>query len=314
MTDLHIKQMQPQARQQSKIIAVINKNYINDYISPEIVRGIESKLNEHGYSILLLSTSNDFNKEAEALAQAVDNQVGGIIVEPTLVTHENPNLHRYYSIIEQQIPLIMVTSYYAELGTPSVTVNNMEGAIIAIQHLIDLGHRRIGGLLPADNWQGKFRLKGFMHSLLQNNIPFDADLLFLYDNLVMASNNSVKRAEMFQRYAQFIASLPNFKKPSAIACFNDEVAFLLIKELHQFSIRVPEDLSIIGFDDSYLAESNEPKLTTIKHPIYKMGIKTAEMLLQAIDNKNNDRGLYTNIDDYVFSTKLIVRDSTRPVS
>lgn len=291
--------------QYSHVIAVV-KTQISDYLSPYIIKGIETQLNGQGYSLLVFSTMNDFKLEKEALLTAIEKGVDGIIVEPTRITHANPNLHLYFSIIEKKIPIIMISSSYFELGIPVVTINNEAGLTKCVGHLFQLGHTRIGGIFPSDNWSGKFRLRGYMQTLHRNSLNILPDHLILYD--------FENRTEAIKQLAQYYASLPIQQRASAFACHNDEIAFLLINDLKELGIDTPRDVSVIGFDNSYLAESCVPKLTTIRHPIMEMGAKAAEMLVQALTNKDQGKAIYSGLSDYTFTPELIIRDSCQTLT
>ncbi|PTM57946.1 GntR family transcriptional regulator [Desmospora activa] len=286
---------------QSHIIGVIT-TYISDYIFPSIIRGIESHLGPKGYSILLLNTNNDVEKEAAALKTVMEKQVDGLIIEPTKSAFPNPNLELYFSLLEKQIPLVMLHSSYLELNVRSIRSNDSKGGFLAAKHLIEQGHRGIGGIFKSDDLQGKYRFKGFLEAIQANGIPFRSELVQFF--------TTEQRNEAAAHYVQSILKKSSIHLPSGIVCYNDEIAFDLVRELKQAGIRVPEDLSVVSFDDSQLAEAGEVKLTTVKHPKFYMGVKAAECILQAIQQLRT--GKKEILDDTVFEPELILRSSTQP--
>lgn len=285
----------------SHIIGVIT-TYISDYIFPSIIRGIESHLGPKGYSILLVNTNNDCEKEAAALKTVMEKQVDGLIIEPTKSAYPNPNLELYFSLLEKQIPLVMLHSSYLELNVRSIRSNDSKGGFLAAKHLIDHGHQWIGGIFKSDDLQGKYRFKGFLEAVQANGVPFHPELVEFF--------TTERRNEVAAHYVQSILKKSSARRPSGIVCYNDEIAFDLVRALKKVNIRVPEDMSITSFDDSQLAEAGEVKLTTVNHPKFDMGVKAAECILEAIRQPRT--GKKPILDDYVFEPELIVRSSTQP--
>ncbi|UOF91019.1 GntR family transcriptional regulator [Fodinisporobacter ferrooxydans] len=290
---------QPENSSQSHMIGVVT-TYISDYIFPSIIRGIESYLTPKGYSILLLSTNNDFAQEAKALEIIMNKQVDGLIIEPTKSTYPNPNLEYYLSLLGKRIPFLMLHASYEELGCTTIKVDDERGGKLAANHLINLGYRRIGAIFKSDDLQGKYRLKGFLNALQENSLTFYSDLISLY--------TTEQKDLVSKKYADFICTKPVEQRPDAIVCYNDEIAIQLIQQLKNYEIRVPDDISIVGFDDSKLATISDVQLTTISHPKFEMGMKAAETILHLIQNAD----ITTNHSmDYTFEPELIVRNTTK---
>ncbi|EGK07429.1 GntR family transcriptional regulator [Kroppenstedtia eburnea] len=285
---------------QSHLIGVIT-TYISDYIFPSIIRGIESHLSPEGYSILLLNTDNDLEKEAAALKTVMDKQVDGLIIEPTQSAYPNPNLNLYFTLLEKQIPLVMLHSSYLELSVRSIRSNDRTGGYLAAKHLIDRGHSRLGGIFKADDLQGKYRFKGYLEAIQAHSLPFHPESVQFY--------TTEQRKQAAAQYVQLIVD-SQIQPPTGIVCYNDEIAFDLVKELKQVNLQVPEDISIVSFDNSQLAEAGEVKLTTVHHPKFQMGVKAAECILQ--DIRQLRAGKKEILEDYVFEPELIIRSSTKP--
>ncbi|MCL6626128.1 MAG: GntR family transcriptional regulator, partial [Alicyclobacillus shizuokensis] len=297
---------QPHASRSSvptRMVGVLT-TYINDYIFPSIIRGIESVLSEAGYSVLLFSTSNDFARERDALRRILETHVDGLIVEPTKSAVANPNLDLYLQILERNIPMVMLHASYLELCTPTIRIDDTGAAQTITQHLMELGHTRIGGLFKSDDVQGKFRMRGFLKALKAQGLLPVSRFIAMYE--------TETRHEVVAALAQRIFAAAPDTRPEAVVCYNDEVAFELVTALGQHGLRVPEDVSIVGFDDAPLASVGEVPLTTMTHPKTEMGIAAARFMVEAIQNPEFSRSGWDG-RDHVLGSELIVRRSARAV-
>lgn len=194
----------------------------------------------------------------------------------------------------QGVPLVVVYPRdTANLGAPSVGVTDWAGGVNATKHLIDLGHRRIAMLAgPENTLVARARLSGFRDALDAAKVDVDPALVvagtFDYDSGV--------------RQAREVLSQPD--RPTAIFAASDRQAMGAIEAARQLSLRVPEDVSIIGFDDIAAASMTSPPLTTIAQPLAEMGAVAVTMALALIEN----RPLVSR--DAVLATSLVVRGST----
>lgn len=271
--------------------------YISDYIFPHIVRGAEAVLRSRGMGLYLTSTDNDKQREKDSLQLMAERSVGGLIVEPTKSAEGNPNLEQYLAFRYRGVPVVMINARYPELDCPCLIVDDEAGGFAAAEHLIQLGHRRIAGLFKTDDLQGTRRMKGFLRALRQHGVPVMPDGIVTY-----ASENK------WSRPAELLADmLRREDRPTALVCYNDELAVALLETIRQAGLSVPDDLSLVGFDDSTLAQAAEVKLTTLTHPKTAMGERAAEMLLRLMADPSAEG------EDVTYAPKLIVRESTRAV-
>lgn len=275
--------------------------YISDYIFPHIVRGAESALRARGYRLLLSSTDNDKEKEKESLDMMMSQPLSGLIIEPTKSAEGNPNLSYYLSLDYQHIPYLMINERYPEMNCPSLVVDDEEGGFKAAQHLIELGHRRIAGFFKTDDLQGVNRLKGFIRAHHHYQIP-------LLPEFVIHYSTEEKRHKPYVSATAMLAQAD--ERPTALVCYNDEIAIHLLEAVRTIGLQVPQDISLVGFDDSSLATATEVKLTTLAHPKTEMGVDAAEILIDMIQNKRAN-GSKTG---KVYKPELIVRESTIQVS
>lgn len=276
-------------------IAVLT-TYISDYIFPPIIKGIEEVLSAAGYNLILANTNNDKAKEAQCLENYLSQKIDAMIIEPTKSALKNSNIHYYYQLEERGIPYLMINAFYPDLNPAYLIMDDTQGTYLATHHLLQLGHRRIAGLFKTDDLQGVKRKAGFLSALKDYDIPENSALVGHYST------------EQIRSYPyQFIQSiLQNEPRPTAVVCYNDQNALDVLEAIRNEGLKVPDDISIVGYDDSSLATATEIKLTTIKHPKAKMGRQAARNIVDMLTG---------NISEprFVYPAELIVRSSCRNI-
>lgn len=291
----------PQARKDdvTQTIGVIT-TYISDYIFPLIIRGAEATLREQGYRLMLSSTDNDKEKERQCLEMMMTYPLSGLIVEPTRSAQVNRNLDYFLSLEYRQIPYIMINESYPELNCPYVKVDDEHGGYLAAQHLIELGHRKIAGFFKTDDLQGIGRMRGFMKAHQERRVPMPPEFMIRY-------STEEKQSKPLQAAEAFLQQCVD-ERPTAFVCYNDELAIAILEKIRQTGMRVPDDISLVGFDDAGLAVASEVKLTTLIHPKMDMGIQAAKILISFIKNRAAAGKLP---DSVIYKPQLIVRNSTK---
>lgn len=288
-----------EAAEPDRRLAGMLTTYISGYIFPHIVRGAEAELRARGYGLLLASTENRKTAERENLCHMLEQPLSGLIVEPTKSAEGNPNLDLYLSVQMKRIPLIMIHARYPELTCPVLRADDERGGLLATEHLIGLGHRRLAGFFKTDDLQGTGRLKGFLAAHERHG-------LVPSPGLVVSYATEEKRDKPMQRLLDMLRS---DAPPTGIVCYNDELAVGLLEAIRLAGRGVPGDVSLVSFDDSPLATATEVKLTSITHPKEEMGRRAARLLVSMIENG----GETAENRDIVFEPRLIVRQSTKKV-
>ncbi|GIN63774.1 arabinose metabolism transcriptional repressor [Robertmurraya siralis] len=286
-------------KQIDRTIGIITTS-ISDYIFPSIIRGIESYLSEKGYNLILASTNHDISRERKCLENMLGKKLDGLIVEPTKSALYNPNLNTYLSIEKNHIPYVMINAFYSELQPASITVDDELGGFKAGEHLLRLGHRRIGGIFKIDDKQGVNRMKGFMRALREHNISILPGTMITFHT----EDRHTKPIQEVQKL------LKEANPPTAFFCYNDEIALMILNVLRDMQLKVPEDISIVGFDDSQLAVASEVKFTTLTHPQTEMGLLAAKMIVDALEE---GKELSVN-DQVVYEPELVIRNSTKDIN
>ncbi|MGG4552804.1 GntR family transcriptional regulator [Paenibacillus humicus] len=279
--------------EQVKTIGIIT-TYISDYIFPHIVRGAEAELRSKGYRLLLSSTDNNKEKEMESLQLMTSQPLSGLIIEPTKSAEGNPNLSYFLSLQEKGIPYLMINEKYRELECPCLKVDDELGGYLAARHLLEKGHTSIVGFFKRDDLQGVNRLKGFLAAHREFGISVSPQRVVTYTTEEKDGVPYTQAVQLLQQDEE--------GRPTAFVCYNDQLAVVLMEAVQQCSLRVPEDVSVVGFDDSSLALASGTKLTTLTHPKTEMGELAARQLIGIIE-----QGLV--VEDTVFKPEIVERES-----
>lgn len=294
----YVKVPRHRAEREVKTIGMLT-TYISDYIFPHIVRGAESALRKRGYQLLLSSTDNDKEKERESLELMLGKPLSGLIIEPTKSAQMNINLSYYLTLMSERIPIVMINERYPELTCPVIKVDDEHGGFVATDYLIRQGHRRIAGLFKTDDLQGVHRMKGFFRAHEEHRLAIRPEWVVHY-----ATENKMN--------APYDAMMNLFRRkddrPTGIVCYNDELAVRALDAARRLGLRVPQDVSFIGFDDATIATMTEVKLTTIVHPKAQLGEAAADLLLQMIEGGQGETPA-----DRLFKPELVVRESVSPI-
>jgi LacI family transcriptional regulator, repressor for deo operon, udp, cdd, tsx, nupC, and nupG len=272
-------------RMETETILVVVPDMTNPFFS-KVLRGIESVAIQNGYRVLLGDTQNNVRLEEEYLNLLRQKQVDGTIF---LTARINKELMEEMS---QQFPIVLACEYLEGATIPTVSIDNISSARKATEHLIKLGHRRIAHLSgPMNIILSRDRLRGYQQAMMQYELDVDPVLIQEGDFSYESGYNLTLK----------LLALKN--TPTAIFAANDEMAIGAIKAIRKLSLRVPDDIAVVGFDDIKIASIFEPNLTTISQPMFEIGEKAMNLLLQLMEGKKLDRR------QFVLEDRLIVRDS-----
>ncbi|TSB48449.1 GntR family transcriptional regulator [Alkalicoccobacillus porphyridii] len=284
-----------------KNIAIIT-TYISDYIFPLIIRGAEPYLAKKGYQVSLYSTNNDVETEKKVLEMVLSLGVDAAIIEPTKSALNNPNINYYFSLERANIPYVMINAFYDELDPLCLIMDDEKGGFMQTEHLIKQGHKDILGFFKTDDRQGAKRKKGYIKAHRAHQLPILPENIIDYD--------SESKANKPKETLESILEDEN-RHPTAIVAYNDQLVVNLLDVLRLNKVSVPDDISIVGFDNSYLATATEVKLTSIDHPKQKMGERAAEMIIGLIENHQEPNE--KTFESMIYKPKLIKRQSTKSI-
>lgn len=279
----------------TRIIGVVT-TYLDDYIFPGIIRGIDNTLSGQGYNIILSHTGNKIEREAACLLSMSEKNVDGFIIEPTKSALPNPNLGYYEELDRRGIPYIFINGFYPGHESSFVVEDDELGGYTAANHLFKLGHARLGGIFKIDDIQGHRRYGGVVKAHRERGLSVQEEAISWYTTEDMEALLSGDTLE---------AGLKRLTGCTGIICYNDQVALKLINALRSVGRKVPEDISVVSFDDSELASATDVKLTTLAHPKQALGEKAASCLLSILKYERS------TVRE-VMRPELVVRGSTGP--
>ena len=283
-------------RHNSKNIAVTT-TYLSDYIFPRLIQGMDRVLSENGYSIILKNTCNSRSKEEKVLKELLDKPIDGLIIEPSKsqLSCRHPNL--YENLDKYQIPYVFIQGIYTEMkDKPHILMDDVRGGYLVTQYLLELGHRRITGFFKADDIQGINRHKGYVKALQEAGISYDPDAVVWFHTEDRKSKPAMMVREMVR----------SGNLPDGIVCYNDQIAVQVIETLEACGLKVPEDISVTGYDNSLYAQRGTG-ITTIAHPQEKLGEMAAELILEKIAGVPEEDSKV----ERMIQPELIIRGSCR---
>lgn len=264
---------------------------ISDSHNSEIIKAIEKVAHSRGYSVLLGDSQGSEEREREFAAMTVSRQADGII----LMSHRFPfTIGEDALSIEDLPPVVSGCEVSGYDGIPAVAIDDVRAAMDATRHLVSYGHKDIAVITgDMDSTSSRDRLEGFRGAMSQAGLSCNEDLII--------------RAEYSLHSGEVSAEslLLNKKRPTAILCFSDEIALGCMYALRQHGFSVPQDMSVMGFDNIPFAKYFSPPLTTVAQPAEDIGSTCATTLLDLIEG-NQPKNLRNFLPH-----KLLIRESTR---
>lgn len=268
-------------------IALIIPNILNPLYT-QIATGIENVAHQKGYSLLLCNTEQNVYKEKEYINMLIKRKVDGLILSSSLL--KGVDIER---IKKQNIPLVIVGQNIDNVSTNMVIADLQLGTSQAINHLIEVGYRDIAFISgPSNHLESIEKYKGFEKAMMESGVEINRNYVVEADNEIEGGYFAAKKLLQLSR------------RPKAIFACNDLMAIGAMDAVKSEGFAIPKDIAIVGFDDIKMASLVEPKLTTVLHPVHKMGLIAARLLFDAIDTK--EEGFYQKI---LLETVLKVRKS-----
>lgn len=273
-------------RTETKMILVLLPNISNTFYS-RIVKGIEDVANKNGFNVMLCNTDSDVNRERIYLELLKNRLADGVIfMAPELNNIELSEIGKIF-------PVVQCCEYLEGSSVSTICIDNKAAAKKATNHLVSLGHKRIGFLTGNSNFlSAKHREEGYKEALKEAGIEFNEKLLVTGDYTYKSG----------MRAANYFLSMN--EKPSAVFAVSDTMALGIMKACLQEGLSIPKNIAVVGFDNISIAGMYNPGLTTISQPKYDMGCYAMEMLLKQLKEKNKEAAKIT------LEYELIIREST----
>ncbi|MCD8145291.1 MAG: GntR family transcriptional regulator [Oscillospiraceae bacterium] len=251
-------------------IAVVT-TYISDYIFPRILRAAQDVFSRSNCTMALYDTRNQVVRERQILQNLLAQQVDGILVEGTKTALPSPNADLYQRFLESGTPIVFFNACPRDLPNPiTVLDDNFAGGYQLGKYLLGLGHKKIAAFFKDDDMQGLERYYGLISALRDENMLDQDPPVFWYSTEtigLIVSPEAIRRIQ----------------DCTAVVCYNDMAAFTLIELLTKAGRRVPEDVSVVSFDNSQYSELSTVKITSLSHEEKNTGSIAAEKLLMLIE-------------------------------
>jgi len=254
---------------------------------PSMVRGVQDEAHRNGYTVFLCNTDGSGIVEETQFKLLLDKKVDGIILVASKYTTR-------YLKTGIEFPIVMIDRYVNSPNFSYVTVDHALGVKLAIEHLYYLGHKRIAFLGSKLLSSGaKERFQSYKRYIEELNMKFDDSLVILGDYTYESGIKMVE--ELMKRKTKF----------DSILCGNDLIAFGVVEGLKKYGIKVPKDVSVVGYDDITFSSYHNPKLTTIHQPTYEIGQMVTRIVIDMIT------GADKRIKHIKIEPSLVIRETTR---
>ncbi len=286
-------------RQRTETVGLVLGDISNPY-SAELANAVRERLWSSGYNLFICISEQSATEDITAFESLVDHNVDGIIVA-TRSNEEGDD--RLRDIVDSQMPVVVIGRDFQYDGVDYVSADNMTGGFEATQHLIDLGHQRIG-FIGADikNRGSLKRLQGYLNALKAHDIEVD-ERLVTGRKEATSDVPGYSTERMGYEGMKRLLSLPS--RPTAVFARNDFTAVGAMTAIKEAGLSIPKDVAIVGFDDIPMATHTSPPLTTVRQPMRQQGQIAAEMLLRRIGEDEISKR-----SERILNCELIIRQST----
>jgi LacI family transcriptional regulator len=279
----------------TKTIGIIIPEIVHHFFST-VINGIEHVANENGYSVIICLSDDSFDKEVLNMEMLANGSIDGFIMSLSKETQFKGDFHHITEVIDQGMPVVMFDRVTNEILCDKVIIDDKLSAYEAVQSLIDKGRKKIALVTTVDYVSvGKLRTDGYIKALLDNNIPFDENLIIKIED--------VDTCEII------IGKLLEDKAIDAVFAVNELFAVICIKTANKIGLNVPKDLAVIAFTDGIISKYSTPTITTVSQSGIKMGNKAAKMLIDRLESEHEEEE-EENYKTEVIETHLIEREST----
>ncbi|MGE5428386.1 MAG: LacI family DNA-binding transcriptional regulator [Methylococcaceae bacterium] len=277
-------------RQETRMIGVIVPDIVTHFFS-SVISGIEYVAKQHGYYILISSSSESYEKEVESVRNLLNTRVEGLIV---CLSQETRDYDHFDALISNEIPLVFFDRVCRTSEVPSVVADNKEAARHLTRHFYENGCRRIAYINGPEQLSiSRLRYEGYLEGLKDCALSFN-------EKLVTRCNMSPEDATVATRNLLLVEN-----RPDAIFGINDTVIFAAMKEIKQMGLTIPGDISLAGFTGEFHSTVVEPSLTSVIHPTFEMGQEAAMLFFERVKNPTAEPR------QVEMKTSLVIRNSSR---
>lgn len=253
-------------------IGVIVPEIKHDFF-PTALDGIEDVTYKAGYTIIVCKSNESYGREVLNTRALASNRIAGLIVS---ISQDTQNVEHFKNLINQNIPIVFFDRACNEIESSKVLVDDYEGAVSAVNHLIEKGYKRIAHIAgPKHLSISQSRLNGYISTLNANGLPIIESYIIPGGLHRIDGRSAVKK----------LKSLPEM--PDAIFAVNGPVQLGAYTQIKEYGFRIPQDIALIGFSDDPMSSLVDPPLSTVGQPAYEMGVAAANLLLEEINHKED---------------------------
>jgi LacI family transcriptional regulator len=279
----------------TKTIGIIIPEIVHHFFST-VINGIEHVANENGYNVIICLSDESFDKEVLNMEMLAKGSIDGFIMSLSKETQFKGDFNHITEVINQGMPVVMFDRVTDEILCDKVIIDDKAAAYEAVQSLIDKGKKKIALVTTVDYVSvGKLRTDGYTKALLDNDIPFNENLILKIEDVTTCEIT--------------ISKLLEDKAIDAVFAVNELFAVTIIKTANKIGLNVPNDLAVIAFTDGIISKYSTPTISTVSQKGKKMGAKAAKMLIKRLESEEEEEG-EENYKTEVISTHLIEREST----
>lgn len=277
----------------TKNIGVIIPEIVHHFFTT-VIEGIDYVAHGRGYNVIVCLSGESLEKEAVNMQMLANGSIDGFIVSLAKETQAKKDFHHLQEVVEQGMPLVMFDRVADEIQCDKAIVDDTMAAYEAVRYLLATGCRRIALITTVDYLSvGRLRTEGYRKALGQDGLPVDEQLILKIED------NDQSEA--------LITTLFQTQEFDGVFAVNEFFAVTAMKVAKKMGLRIPEDVSFVGFTDGILSRTATPTLTTIAQHGMAMGEAAARMLIDRLEKEENEAGFYTQI----IQTSLIERESTK---
>ncbi|MBO7452358.1 MAG: substrate-binding domain-containing protein [Clostridiales bacterium] len=249
------------------------------YIYPSLIEQLKKDLNLKKLKLKVESTGASISREKKSLLDVIESHAAAVIIDPIRNMVPNSNVDLIDKIKSLDIPVIFLGSPYQNLDdTLMINEDNVEGSNLLVRHLFENGHKKISGVFRVDDAKGLMRYQGTMNAINDNGLTFNEE------NFMLITHSDERKISCGDHGILNMFMTECLKDNDAIICQNDIIAYHLINTLNKKGIRVPEDVAVVSFDNSYLS-SKDMKITSIGHNEKALVNAITESILSSISHK-----------------------------
>lgn len=277
-------------KQCSNQIGVVVPEFINSFF-PEVIIGIQEVFIKKGYQVLIMQSNESYDTEIENVKAMENNMVDGLILS---LSFETQNVEYYENLIKQGLPMVLFNRVSNKLNTHKVVFDDYKWAFFATEHLIYQGYKKIIHFTTSHSLSfSQNRIKGFVDAHKKHKLKIDESSIVEAGLLISDGEREMEK----------LITLHNL--PDAIFCVNDMCAIGAMKILKKYGYKIPNDVALVGFTETRLAELIDPPLTSVAQPTKEIGRTAALLLLEQIESK----GIFIP-QTIVLNGRLNVRESS----